>query len=479
MRRSIPAGWSRGATNARCRGASRYLTIIRSLALLSAAALAAAAAFSTPAPARPSATCTAAQKAARVAAVNAYSKRMARERRTYFAKVASVTKRAAFVRRQQTRLKKLRAAAACTVVTPLPPSSNASCAFELEPNREAVRNRPFAQSPMRNLGPLEPGVFLSSAGRAEAVIVFVDFPDAPASGNGGVGSTYTAYLDWFPEASYGRFSMNVTVVPRWFRMPQSGRSYGALQVGANADRYLADAAAAISGAVDVSRYHSVWVVPSSGSGVLVGSNYVRYPGRGVVAGGTEIRFGMLMSDSRSGGPVESAHVVHRLLASLGTPDLGESPPKPIGHWDPNFTDATGVRTAHLLGWHKWMLRWLTPEQLTCLHEPGTVEETLTPIARAGGKKLVVVPTSPSTAYAVEVRRKVGYDRGICLEGVLVYTLDSQVRSGEGPIEGKSAGSGCSPDVMPFGVGEAYEDAAVKVDVLATDGSAYRVRVSKK
>jgi hypothetical protein len=108
-----------------------------------------------------------------------------------------------------------------------------------------------------------------------------------------------------------------------------------------------------------------------------------------------------------------------------------------------------------------------------------VEETVTPIARAGGKKLVVVPTSPSTAYAVEVRRRLGYDRGVCREGVLVYTVDSQILSGNGPIEGKSAGSGCSPDVMPFEVGEAYEDAAVKVEVLATDGSGYRVRVTKK
>lgn len=444
------------------------------------AALAATAAFAVSAPAGPSATCTAEQKAALAAAANAYAKRMPAKRRAYYAKVKSPAKRAAFVRKQQAKLKQLRAAAACTLVTPLPPSSGASCAFELEPNAEAVRNRPFADSPMRNLGPLDPGLFVPSAGRAEAVMVFVDFSDAPASENAaGLASMYTAYLDWFQEASYGRFSWNVTVVPTWFRMSAPGRSYRTLQVGPNADRYMADVVAAVGGAVDFSRYRSVWVVPSSNSGVLDGANFVRSPGRGVVAGGTEIRFGVLVSQSRRGAPFESAHTNHRLLASLGTADLGEASTKPLGHWDPNFTDGTGARTAHLLGWHKWMLRWLDPEQLTCVHAPGTVEETVTPIARAGGKKLVVVPTSPSTAYAVEVRRRLGYDRGVCREGVLVYTVDSQILSGNGPIEGKSAGSGCSPDVMPFEVGEAYEDAAVKVEVLATDGSGYRVRVTKK
>jgi hypothetical protein len=262
-------------------------------------------------------------------------------------------------------------------------------------------------------------------------------------------------------------------------MPQPSRSYGTLQNAPNGNRYVADVVAATGGAVDFSRYHAVWVVPSSGAGLLGCSNFVRYPGRGVAAGGTEIRFGVLSSPAVRGAAFESVHSNHRLLALLGTSDLGENSTKPLGHWDPNFSDATGARTNHLLGWHKWLLRWLDPEQLTCLHQPGTLEETLTPIARDGGKKLVVVPTSPSTAYAIEVRRRLGYDRGICREGVLIYTVDSQVRSGDGPIEGKSSGTACSPDVTPFAVGQTYEDAAIRVEVLATDGSAYRVRVTRR
>ncbi|MEX2211999.1 MAG: hypothetical protein WD689_09600 [Gaiellaceae bacterium] len=451
----------------------------RLLLLGGAAALCAAVAASV-APPGAAATCTQAQKDARVAAANAYRKRMAPQRRAYFVRVTAPQKRTAFVKRQQAKLTTLRTAAACTVVTPLPPSSAASCDFELEPNREAVRNQPFLHSPMRNLGPLEPGAFIPALGRAEAVMVFVDFPGAPASESAaGLAGMYTAYLDWFQQASYGRFSVNVTVVPTWFRMPEPGGSYGPLQVAENADRYLADAVAAAGSAVDFSRYDSVWVVPSAESGVFGGSNYVRYPGRGVAANSAELRFGVLLSPSRRGAPFEAAHLNHRVLASLGTSDLGENSNKPLGHWDPNFADSQGARTAHLLGWHKWLLRWLDPAQITCLREPGVLEETLTPIARAGGKKLVVVPTGPSTAYALEVRRQLGYDRGICREGILLYTLDSQILSGNGPVEGKSAGTGCSPDVMPFAVGETYEDAGIKVEVLATDGSGYRVRVTKK
>ena len=57
-----------------------------------------------------------------------------------------------------------------------------------------------------------------------------------------------------------------------------------------------------------------------------------------------------------------------------------------------------------------MFRWIDPDQITCLRDAGQLEETLTPNARAGGKKMVVVPSGASTAYVLEMRRRLGYDR---------------------------------------------------------------------
>lgn len=159
--------------------------------------------------------------------------------------------------------------------------------------------------------------------------------------------------------------------------------------------------------------------------------------------------------------------------------LIDSSPQPFGHWDPGWAVALPFATVHPIAWHKWMFRWIDPEQITCLRAAGQLEETLTPTAQAGGQKMVVVPTGASTAYVLEVRRRLGYDRSICSEGVLVYTVNSQLRADQGAIEGKTSGSNCSPDVAPFAVGQTYEDSAVKIEVLATDGSAYRVRVTKK
>lgn len=430
------------------------------------------------APSASPAPCTAAEKRAGAAAATAYARRMPAERRAYFRRVKSAKQRATFVRKQRQRLASLRAAAAC-VVTPLPPSSSESCDFELAPNAAAIAAGRHGSWPSRSFGPVDPESAIRTRGRVEAVMVFVDFPNAPANVDAAArASLYTEHLPWLEEASHGRFSLRMTVVPRWFRMPKAGTEYGSVQV--NADRYLADVIAAIGGAVDFTRYEVVWVVPSTNASPGLGVHYVRYPGRGVKVPGGEVRFGVLMDAIPRGS--ESAHVLHRFLALLGGV-LVDSSPKPFGSWDPGWAVGAArgepFRTVHPIVWHKWMFRWIDPDQITCLRDAGQLEETLTPNAQAGGKKMVVVPTGASTAYVLEVRRRLGYDRSICRDGVLLYTVDSQLRGDQGAIEGKSSGPGCSPDATPFSVGQIYDDSVVKVEVLATDGSAYRVRVTRK
>jgi M6 family metalloprotease-like protein len=431
-----------------------------------------------PARSAPEATCTAAEKAARTSAATAYRKRIAAERRAYFRKVADAKRRAAFVKRQRAKLGRLSAAAGCMVLT-LPRSSGASCDFMLAQNAEAARLERELGGPFVNVGPITKDTVLPATGQADIVLLFVDFPNAPASEDANaIGTTYTAYTNWFAEASYGRFSVNVTRVPTWFRMPRPAADYGSLYTYAGVDAYMADVIAAADSAVDFSRYDAVWVVAEKDARVLANTAFARFPERGVRADGTEVRFGALMGSARWPGLFHSTVAMHEHLHSMGLPDLGYAG-KTLGRWDPMFADDAGTSTTHVLAWHKWLLGWIDASQITCLLQPGQLEETLTPLARPGGKKALVVPTSASTAYVLEVRRKLGYDSAICTEGVLLYTVDSQVRNGEGPIEGKSATTRCAPQATPLAVGQAYEDGAVKVEVLATDGDAYRVRVTRK
>jgi hypothetical protein len=180
---------------------------------------------------------------------------------------------------------------------------------------------------------------------------------------------------------------------------------------------------------------------------------------------------------------------HEFTHSLGLPDVyllneatGEVDFTLVGNWD--LMSAPSER--HLLGWHKWRLRWIDAEQIACLTTTGSLTAHLTPIAQPGGVKMVVVPTSPSTAYVIEARASGTREPGLCKEGVLIYTVDSQVRNAQGAIRVRrhAEDPGLNHCLLlhnaPFVVGSAYEDAAIRVEVrppLRT--GIYHVEVSRK
>jgi M6 family metalloprotease-like protein len=424
--------------------------------------------LSSPLEARRSASCTYEQKQSRTASLVAYKSRMARDKAAYFKTHRSTKQRAAFVKAQQKKLKALQGAATCSVPA-LPPSSNATCSPQLAPGPGALG--------LPSEGPLPPGYRQHPIGRDDAVILFIDYPDVPGLPGAPEGQAKFIAPDpgYFDELSNGRFSVTVTPVTRWIRMPAPVSAY--LPIYTHWIPYAEDAIRAADPFVDFSQYDHVTFWSSS---ALTGNPALSLPAAGMPNGitvdGTQVKFGnFLAGDIGSQGQNVTKTFTHELLHTLGLPDLGG---RAVG-WDPLSVGSEPPSLTHLLGWHKWLLGWLDPPQLTCLSAPGTVEETLTPMAVRGGKKLVVIPISDSYAYAVEARKRIGFDKNACGEGVLVYAIDSTKRGYEDPIilEGPPRCGNVAPGA--FSTGGVHEDQHVKVEVLAQDGRNYRVRVTRK
>ena len=329
-------------------------------------------------------------------------------------------------------------------------------------------------------GATDYSIFLRPLGEIRGVMIFVDFSDAP-----GTESTNTLYdqivpywAKWYADVSHGRVSMNITPVQKWFRMPKISSAY-APDAFRYDPSYMNDAIAAADAQVDFSRYQIVYVVPTGTANIFRGQSPYSVPG-----GGIKSQDGEILHATYVGRDTRVPWVfIHETLHHLGLPDLYDfqgDALRHVGAWD---IMADGRYEQEVLAWHKWKLGWLDPAEIRCLEGKGQLEETISPSETTGKVRMVVVPTGPSTAYVVEVRRPIGHDGRLC-QGVLVYTVDARVASGSGPIEIKPPKPGppsCSAalDLGSPGANTTYDDDTVKIELLATDGSAYRVRVTRK
>ena len=300
-----------------------------------------------------SGTCTYEQKQVRIAAVADFKSKMIATRRAYFRTHKSKAQRATFVRMQQQRLRRLQATAACSVPA-LPPSSSASCSPRLTPKAGGVLSE----------GAIDQALRQPATGRIESVGLFLDYPDAqgaltaPAT----LARSYTPEAAWWQEVSNGRLSVSITPDTRWIRMPSPTTAYLPLNSNESVYRYVRDAIAAADPVIDFSRYNHVSFWNAPGMPITTGSAFILREGQAppIVADGKLIRFGVFL------GPDVVGRVpniwTHEQLHVLGLPDLGG---RAVG-WDTTSYGNDPPGLSHLLGWHKWQLRWIDPPQLTCL-----------------------------------------------------------------------------------------------------------------
>ncbi|MFF5446849.1 M6 family metalloprotease domain-containing protein [Streptomyces sp. NPDC012888] len=353
--------------------------------------------------------------------------------------------------------------------------------------------------------PTPPG-YSRSTGEVRALNLMIDFPDAKGEGTAmdRLAEFFPQTAQWFRTSSYGRLKyLAEAPVKAWLRMPMPFAAYGLDRGAAYEPGYrqlVEHIVKATDDEVDFSQYDlvNILVTPNAGPSALDTVLSVTFSGNAEapVADGVPLAntsFVYSRQDDGSGSyretgyrvlPHENGHVFG--LPDLYTADGGGA----VGHWD-IMSEDWGANN-DLLGWHKWKLGWLDGTQISCASVRGTSTHVLSPLAVEGGTKLAFVPLSESTGYAVEARTQAGNDEAVCKPGVLVYKVDSDVDTGQGPVtvsDSTAASGGCTrkPNVhaelsdAPFGPGESFtdKDEGVTVSVLAElpDGS-YRVRITR-
>lgn len=300
---------------------------------------------------------------------------------------------------------------------------------------------------------------------------------------------------YWQEVSYGAYGINLNPVLGWYLLPEDSAYYGQ-----DLAKVAQDCVSAADPDIDFRQFHGINVLDNS-----VG-NDKGHPQIRLRADGTEKDFrvtwvrdaahwvlahemghGLALAHSGSLGHLDNPYNVNYesdwdILSAGGTRSvcngqglIGVFPvqPGPFG--------CVGV---HPLAVQKEILGWIPANRITVLPVDSHLTTTLERLAQPGpdGHLLAKIPldASGSQYYAVEARRKVGYDANIPREGVVITKVDRQTEVYTRVVDGDNNGK-VNDDGTVWLPGETFVDQAngITIRVLSDTGTGWTVSLSNE
>jgi M6 family metalloprotease-like protein len=331
---------------------------------------------------------------------------------------------------------------------------------------------------------------ISSTGTVHVTVIMVDFPDAiatktPAQAYAMV-SGAAATLN---EMSYGRLTYAMTPNLQWSRMSKTSTQYN-FSSGQSHRAYIQEAIQLTDAAVDFSNTDLLVVLAnpdSEGIGTR-GPTLTLAAGSGITADGNEmLNFVTSAHDLNNWG---SIWLTHESTHALGLVDLYAYKPESnsaaalltyTGGFSYMGYNSFESNAPGLTAWERWVLGWIDDSQILCSNPriDGEINTLITPIGQTGGQKAVVIPISETKVVVVESRRASGIDANIVKTGALVYTVDSSIGSGYGPIEVFPRGSEADPlfTASTRAGGESVDVGGMHIEVTTSDATGDTVKIT--
>lgn len=321
-----------------------------------------------------------------------------------------------------------------------------------------------------------------TTGDVHIKVLFVDFSDAVATKTPQevMGILSPGAEQFYTAVSAGRMHLIFDPVYTWLRMSKPTTGYPWDPLTFDGQKAYIEEAVQLAGNLDVSTTDAFVVITNPDvTAFAYGPAFTANPGDGYTAGTKTFDNG-----ATSGNDMTywgSGWFNHEFGHAMGLVDLyefGVANPQTF-HYTGDFSMMGNIsgKAPEYLGWERWLLGWFDDDAVLCA-SPGQSAATLTPVEVADGAKIVVVPTGTTTALVVESRRAMRYDRALPKEGLLVYSIDTSIDSGEGVVTVLPVDDGDDAKTSALvGIGASLTHDGVTITHVAQDTAGDRITVS--
>lgn len=353
-------------------------------------------------------------------------------------------------------------------------SDTSKCKLKIATNRGDVAVGGFPRYSIR----------LRSTGVVTAKVIMVDFSDAVASKTPQQAfAMISKSSQIFDEVSYGKFTYKFDPVYKWYRMSKPAKSYAPLnQSFDNHFAYISEAIKLADGDVDFKDTESFIILANPDAKSLGDAGPAFSPNDknwGIKVDGTVLTNGATSAyDLNYWSYIWLNHEITHTLGMVDLYAFSGDAHRFVGEFGYMGLSSLESNSPSLLAWERWLLNWLDDNQIFCLSS-GSTQQKLTPIQSKSGLKAVITPLGNNKVLVAESRRAIGIDNKLSKSGVLVYTVDSTIESGFGPIKIYPLNNSDSKkNSAPLGVNEQITVEGVSIKVLSADSSGDLIQVTK-
>lgn len=311
---------------------------------------------------------------------------------------------------------------------------------------------------------------VESSGVIKIAVIYAQFPDAkPSAALTELHERIESHVSGiYKEMSFGRLQIDLVPSSDWIMMDKASTQYNLLQNEAeypSVVKFVEEAVRKADSGIDFTGIDAVAVFSTELADGIAGDFQWTLQDRIPTDEGLGVFSTVITGGEWWRVDSDPMALAHELGHVLGLQDLyyGESDDtfedghRFVGDFDLMGTGVSDSPAPGIFGWNRWRMGWIDDAQVLCMAPTEGTEVVLGALNTGSGVILVVIPLGPTRAVVIESRRAIGWDKKLVESGALVYLVDANVETTEGPIQIFADAFGDGFDRAPLSAGE-YIDA---------------------